>query len=407
MEDIDEAPELELQAARNRLVSWLAGAAYPLWARNGIDPRNGGFIETLAQDGTGLPHPRRARVHPRQIYAFARAPRFGWNGDVRQILRRGMDYFVTHYQRPDGLFRTLADVDGNPLDDRALLYDQAFALLGYAAAADGLDAHGGFERRALELRAAIESQFGAAGGGFRSQETPGGFESNPHMHLLEACLEWAQTGTDPGWMQWARRIADLAVQKFIRPDSGALGESFTADWRPSPPPAGRIVEPGHQFEWAWLLLRCEGREPGPLRTSALRLIEIGEERGVRNHVAINALLDDFSVHDPNARFWPQTERLKAALLAAKLTDEPKYWTMAAAAAATLAPYLGTRVAGLWHDLRLPSGELVDTPAPASTFYHLVGAIVALDDALDDTLDGTLDGTLDDRLDGALGTRAAP
>ena len=55
--------------------------------------------------------------------------------------------------------------------------------------------------------------------------------------------------------------------------------------------------------------------------------------------------------------------------------------MAAAAASSLIPYLDTPVAGLWLDVRLPSGKLVDSPAPASTFYHLVGAIVALDKTL--------------------------
>jgi mannose/cellobiose epimerase-like protein (N-acyl-D-glucosamine 2-epimerase family) len=377
------APKMKLDALRTRLATWLADAAYPLWARHGIDPQNGGFIETLAQNGVGLPHPRRARVHPRQIYAFAQAAGFGWKGDVRSILQRGTDYFVTHYRRADGLFRTLAGVDGTPLDDRALLYDQAFGLLGFAAAAAALDARGDFEKRALELRGAIESRFRADNGAFRSDENPHGFfESNPHMHLLEACLAWAEIGNDPGWTDWAGHLADLAVQRFIRRGTGSLGESFTADWRPAPGVAGRIVEPGHQFEWAWLLLRSESRHnPGPLRPVALRLMAIGEQSGVHNQVAINALLDDFSVHDPNARFWPQTERLKAALLAARLTDDTKYWEMAAAAAATLLPYHDTPVRGLWFDVKHTSGEIVDSPAPASTFYHLVGAIVALDRAL--------------------------
>jgi mannose/cellobiose epimerase-like protein (N-acyl-D-glucosamine 2-epimerase family) len=376
------APKTKLEALRTRLVNWLAEAAYPLWAQHGIDPRNGGFIETLAQNGVGLPHPRRARVHPRQIYAFAQAPWFGWKGDVRRILQRGNDYFVTHYLRPDGLFRTLASVDGVSLDDRALLYDQAFALLGYAAAAAALDARGEFEKRALELRGAIESRFRADNGAFRSHEDPVGFfESNPHMHLLEACLAWAETGSDRGWTDWARHIVDLATQRFIRRGTGSLGESFTADWYPAPGVAGRIVEPGHQFEWAWLLLRCEGRHPAPLRDMALRLIAIGEQSGVHNQVAVNALLDDFSVHDANARFWPQTERLKAALLAARLTHDTRYWEMAAAAGATLLPYLDTPTPGLWLDVQLPSGELVDSPTPASTFYHLVGAIAALDKSL--------------------------
>ena len=34
------------------------------------------------------------------------------------------------------------------------------------------------------------------------------------------------------------------------------------------------------------------------------------------------MLDDFSPHDASARLWPQTERLKAAALAARL-GEPR------------------------------------------------------------------------------------
>ena len=372
----------KLGILRNRLVNWLTDAAYPMWATNGIDPLNGGFIETIGQNGAGLAHPRRARVHPRQIYSFAQAPVLGWGGDARRVLRRGMEYFSKYYRRSDGLFRTLAAVDGASLDDKAVLYDQAFALLGYSVAGVGLEARDEFEQRALELRTAIDATFRDGSGAFRSHEAGDGpIESNPHMHLLEACLAWTEVGTDSGWREWAHQLLDLAMRHFIRADSGALGEFFTADLKPAPGTPGRIIEPGHQFEWAWLLLRSEALHSGPLRQAALKLMDIGENAGVHNQVAINALLDDFSVHDPNARFWPQTERLKAALFAAQASGEEKYWVIAAAAAASFLPYLKTPVAGLWLDVQLPSGELVDSPAPASTFYHLVGAIVALDNTL--------------------------
>ena len=374
-------PKTRLYAARARLVTWLTSAAYPLWAGNGIDAQNAGFIETLAQNGSGLPHPRRARVHPRQIYAFAQAPRFGWQGDAGGIIERGTAYFARYYRRADGLFRTMAGADGAPLDERALLYDQAFALLGYAAAAVALNSRPSFEARAIELRLAIDAKLRASGGAFRSAEAADEMiEANPHMHLLEACLAWAEIGDDPAWTDWARRLVQLAVTRFIHP-SGALGEVFTEDWQPAPGIAGRIIEPGHQFEWAWLLLRAESRHPAPLRGVALRLLAIGENYGVHNQVAINSILDDFTVHDANARFWPQTERLKAALLAAQLTHDEIYWAMAAAAAESLFPYLNTPVPGLWLDVQLPNGELIDSPAPASTFYHLVGAIVVLDRTL--------------------------
>jgi len=105
------------------------------------------------------------------------------------------------------------------------------------------------------------------------------------------------------------------------------------------------------------------------------------ERGVRNGVVVNALLDDFTVHDAAARLWPQTERLKASLLFARLTGEARFWSMAQEAATSLLPYLSWPVPGLWYDLQLPDGRVLDSPAPASTFYHLVSAIAILGESI--------------------------
>lgn len=371
-----------LDGIHKQLVDWLVNAAYPHWAQHGVDQLNGGFIEVLSQDGTGLPHARRARVHPRQVYAFAKAPQFGWSGDARGIVSRGLSYFVTHYKRPDGLYRTLADVHGKALDERAVLYDQAFALLGLASAAKFLGTVAQLEPQALALRDAIQHRLAAPGGGFRSLDSGEGHrESNPHMHLLEACLAWTELGTDSGWKQWVKTLVELAKTRFIRADSGALAEVFTPEWQPGGGVHGRIIEPGHQFEWAWLLLTSEMHGVPNVRGAALRLIEIGENYGVRNGVAINALLDDFTVHDDDARFWPQTERLKAALLAAEMTGEDRYWAMAEVAAKSFLPYIDTPVKGLWLDIRKPDGEILDAPSPASSFYHIVCSIAELDTAV--------------------------
>ena len=380
----------ELPQLCGRLIRWLTQCAYPCWARYGTDPRNGGFFEALSQRGRGLVTPRRARIHPRQIHAFAQAHRFGWRGDASEIVRRGVDYFMVRYRRSDGLFRTLVDAEGMPLDERALLYDQAFALLGYAGAAVTLTAPAIFERRAVELRGLIESRLGANGGGFCSDDGAGGRrESNAHMHLLEACLIWAEVGRDGGWSAWAKDLIDLALSRFIERDTGALREFFSASWEAAPGTEGRIIEPGHQFEWAFLLLKSPWARAETIQRAALRLIAAGE-RGVRHGVAVNSLLDDFTVHDPNARLWPQTERLKAALLAARATGEERYGSIAYAAASSLLPYIATPVPGLWFDLQLPDGRIVDAPAPASTLYHLVEAIAALDANLTAVVGGSAD-----------------
>jgi mannose/cellobiose epimerase-like protein (N-acyl-D-glucosamine 2-epimerase family) len=371
----------QLGRVRHSLVDWLVRAAYPLWLAQGIDARNGGFVEALGQNGRPLALARRARVQPRQIYAFSRAATMGFSENVTRTLLNGMVYFCERYQRPDGLYRTLVGPDGEVLDDRAVLYDQAFALLGFAALAAATGKIVLWESRALALLDVLEWRFAAGDGAFYSDEERGPQrEANPHMHLLEACLAWAELGTDRRWVDLIATLVELAVTRFVRPETGAIGESFHHSWRPSAGPAGRIIEPGHQFEWAWLLLRGEAHHSLRARDVALRLIEIGEQFGVRDNAAINALNDDLMPMDASARLWPQTERIKAALLAESITKDPRYFFIAHSATTMLVRYLDTAVPGLWIDEFRPDGQKVTGPSPASSFYHLVGAITELSHA---------------------------
>ena len=103
-------------------------------------------------------------------------------------------------------------------------------------------------------------------------------------------------------------------------------------------------------------------------------MDVSEYSGVCRGAVVNALLDDFSIHDSNARLWPQGERLKANALAARLFDEERYWRAALEAANLLMEFLGTPMRGLWYDKRTDSGEFVNEAVPASSFYHIVDAI---------------------------------
>jgi len=361
----------------DQLCSWLCDAAYPLWSTRGVDPA-GGFHERLAQNGEPLAEPRRSRVNPRQAYCFAVAHSLGWRGDTSALVRHGLDYWVARFRRPDGLYRTLVNADGSVRDDRALLYDQAFGLLAFNVSAMG-EERAEHERHSRELLELVMKHMKRSGPGFESGVPASPLlQSNPHMHLFEAALAGCEVCSESSlWKQLAAEIAELALTKFIDPVSGALREFFDADWNPAPGVEGRIVEPGHQFEWAWLLLRWGGKKNARARTAALKLIDIGERHGVRNGLAINSLLDDFSPHDAGARLWPQTERLKAAALAARCTGDAKYLPMAAAAADGLLRYLDCPIPGLWRDRIDADGRVVDEPAPASSFYHLVAAVAEI------------------------------
>ncbi|HEV7260496.1 MAG TPA: AGE family epimerase/isomerase [Bosea sp. (in: a-proteobacteria)] len=377
---MSSASSLTIWSQRYR--GWLLDTALPLWSSTGVRQETGGFVEVIDQAGAALPLPVRGRVCCRQVYALVTGAELGWRGPWQQPALAGLAHFRKHYRRPDGLYRTLADRDGNALDDRALLYDQAFMLLALSRCHRILpDARD----EALAIAATLQATMRHAAGGFREEnETP--FQSNAHMHLLEACLAWIEADGAALWRQLAAELVELALTRFIDAGSGALRECFTADWTPHPGDKGRIVEPGHQFEWAWLLERW-ARLSGDMRASAAaeRLNDVGEI-GVDadRKVALDALNDDFSRRTDRARLWPQTERLKAALiLAERAQGERRAELLASAedACAALWRYLQTPIPGLWYDKHSGDGAFAEEPAPASSLYHIVAAIRQLDETV--------------------------
>lgn len=235
------------------------------------------------------------------------------------------------------------------------------------------------EARAIHLRTTIEA-LRHPSGGFRENEAEV-FQSNPHMHLFEACLAWIEVEGDAGWRDLAREIAALARNKFMDRTTGALGEFSDAEWNPAPGAAGQRVEPGHQFEWAWLMERW-ARISGDAgaQEAAERLFQAGR-RGIdpRRGVAINPVDARFIYVDGGARLWPQTEWIKAATLLAQ-RPVPVEGTSPLdidIAMAALRPYLDTPVRGLWRDKLQPDGTFVIEPVPASSLYHILGAIDAV------------------------------
>ncbi|MDR6627115.1 AGE family epimerase/isomerase [Caulobacter segnis] len=367
---------------RDQLKAWALEKALPIWWTVGADHERGGFFEKITQEGLAFEAPRRARVAARQVYVYAAAKALGWDGPWREALEHALFFFINHYVRPDGLIRTLVAPGGEVLDETVSLYDQAFALFCLAAASEALPEREDLTGVAVRLREALVASLKHPEAGFEEtnpRSLP--LQSNPHMHLFEAFLAWVERGGDARWRELADEIAELALGRFIQDGSGALREFFAGDWSPMPGVEGRLVEPGHQFEWAWLLLRWSqitGREDA--RSNALRLIAIADDHGIDpvRGVAYFALLDDLTVHDANARLWPQTERIKAGVLAARLTGDARYWSTAAAGAEGLLKYLDVPVAGLWVDRYQADGSFVVEPAPASSLYHIICGLLEMD-----------------------------
>lgn len=371
----------QLQKTTAHFEDWLLGAALPLWWEKGADRTEGGFHEVLGLDGTAPESTRRARVHPRQSYVFATAGKLGWQGPWKQAAQHGIDYLIKRYSRPDGQFCTLVSAKGEVINNSTLLYDQAFALLAMANVVQVLPERSDLKERGHRLFARLcETRKLAQGGFVESGERK--FISNPHMHLLEAMLAWFEVEPDGPWGANADHIANLALTKFIDPKRGFLREYFDENWNPAPGADGHWVEPGHQFEWAWLLMRW-GSLRGHLevKTAARILFEHGL-KGVdpKRDAAVHAMTDQYQYIVPTARLWAQTERIKAALVLADDADDPLLGE-SLKGSATLWRYLDTPLKGLWRDRFEPDGTFAVEPAPASSFYHIICCIACMREAV--------------------------
>ncbi|MDY8108800.1 AGE family epimerase/isomerase [Fulvimarina sp. 2208YS6-2-32] len=350
----------------------------PLWSVVGIDRTEGGFAEALSHRCRIEPGPRRVRVTARQVYAFATAAEMGWNETAaRACLDHGYRFLLRHCSAEGFLAHTL-DHDGRVLDPGHDLYDQAFLVLAYAKAYR-LTGDRRIALRAEELLRGLRCRFAAANGGFvdhLARRRP--LRANPHMHLLEAALAWVEIDDTCEWREFADDIVDLFLTRLFDRTSGFVLEDFDENWRAIRQDGRSRVEPGHQFEWAWLLMRWEQLSQSSCAGVAERMIRFTESNGVdrTRRVAVNALWQDGSIADATARLWPQTERLKAWLALAEAghgEDAALAERHAADAAATVLSYLDTPVGGLWHDLMDEQGAFMPGPAPASSLYHIICA----------------------------------
>ncbi|MDP3748421.1 MAG: AGE family epimerase/isomerase [Phenylobacterium sp.] len=348
---------------------WLRREALPLWWNIGADRARGGFFEGLSVDGRPHAAARRCRVQGRQVFVYATAGALGWDGPWREAAWHGMDFLQESFLRPDGLFRTLVGLDGAVLDDTPMLYDQAFALLGTATLHQADPRGGEMVELARGVRQGLEAMRHPAGGYRENIAYP--FQANAHMHLLEGAMAWAELeGGD--WEAMVDEIVEMALEVFIDPKGGFLREFFDADWRLTDGDDGRLVEPGHQFEWAWLMDRHAKRRGDARAAGAASGLYAAGRRGIDpvRQVAVNELWDDFSLRDATARLWPQTEHLKATLLLGGEAD-------ALSAAQSLRRYLETPTPGAWRDKLRPDGAFIEEPAPATSFYHILGACLEL------------------------------
>lgn len=355
----------------DRIRIWMFDEALPLWGEAGIDRTHGGFYEELDLKGapTGVPF-KRVRAMCRQVYVFSHAALLGWAPGAA-LAEYGYRYLVeTAWMGPDRGWAKRLSREGAVIDPTPDLYDIAFVLFAlswrYRLSPDAEV----LERMGATMDFIDRHMKDEAGEGYWHALPPEGPRlQNPHMHLLEASLAAYEACGQDRYLTRAGEIVALFKRRFF--DGRTLCEYFTRDWARMEGEKGRVVEPGHQFEWAWILAQHQRLTGGSHEEEMRALIDFAETHGVdpASHATYNQVRDDGAPIDPTSRTWPNTERIKGHLGLFEAAGVDPRTPVAQSALLLLDRYFNTDPRGSWIDHFDADGRAMASVAPTSTLYH--------------------------------------
>jgi mannose-6-phosphate isomerase len=334
----------------------------PLWQGPGWNADMALPYEALDAEHRPLPPQRyRAMACARQLYLFS-----SLIGQVPQAEERAAALFRSlqrhfHDAEHGGWFYSI-DPQGAPLDQRKDLYTHAFILFACAHYWDKV-------REPLVesvLNAALEvmARRFAMGDGLYEASLNRDWSSlnsgplqNPLMHLAEAFLATLSVREDAAVQSALVELCTAMQERFIDPQHAVLMEK----------PLGAVdnwFEPGHQFEWYFLLQSSPLLRGSKLHTSLERAFALTEQRGVDQQTgAVRAMLQlNDRPRDATQRIWAQAEYLRA------LTLRPG----SEASVERQLQALQQRFlhAGGWYECRDEQGQVSRKDMPSTTPYHL-------------------------------------
>lgn len=305
-----------------------------------LDPA-GGFFQNFRDDGSVFDRESRHLVSStRFVFNYAMAARHFARADYRAWAAHGLDDLEARHRQRSGGYAWALDACG-VTDATNHCYGLAFVMVaGATALLAGLEAGRHTLESAWEV---MERHFWDADYGLYKDEASADFTvaspyrgQNANMHACEGLL-WAYEATgERRFLDRAALIADHITRRQAALAGGLVWEHYHADWRvdwdynrDDPKHLFRPwgFQPGHQTEWAKLLLILDRHLPQPWHLeTARRLFDRAVECAWdEEHGGLCYGFDPQGrICDGDKYFWVQAESLAAAKLLELATGDPRY-----------------------------------------------------------------------------------
>lgn len=368
----DRTPATPFAEGLQELVDRVALVALPLWAAR-RDASGLPFAERLDLAGESDPAGYlRLRVMARQTAVYAAAAHAGHRA-MLPIAETGWIALERQFWSTVTGWASRVGHHGQVIDPAFELYDQAFAVYACARWAEASGSTDALQRarrslvlidRRLRLRDLP---------GWRSRAGCPGRDQNGHMHYLEALLVLHAVDPGPHTASRIDELLALAAQRLFDSGSGTIPEWFDDLWRANRAPA--LVEPGHQYEWVWLL-GCARRQGFRHDLPEDRLLAFAERQGWsrRTGLIYDSCAPAGQPLSHEHRLWPHCEAIRAWTLQPDASSRHRAETIATR---LIQAFLDPALPGGWIDRLGPSLEPRSVFMPATSLYHLWEAASAI------------------------------
>ncbi|MBO9857322.1 AGE family epimerase/isomerase [Xanthomonas sp. A1809] len=356
-----------------------------------IDPA-GGFFQYFRDDGSIYDAGHRHLVSStRFVFNYAMAYREFGDAAYLQAVRHGLDYLRNVHRNPQtgGYAWTLRD--GVVEDDMNHCYGVAFVLLAYACGLKaGVDKARAWMDETWQL---LEKYFWDAEFGLYRDEADAQFNftsyrgQNANMHMCEAMIAAYEASGEQRYLDRALVLAENMTRRQAAKADGLVWEHYDLQWnidwdynRDNPKHLFRPwgFQPGHQTEWAKLLMLLDRYAPADwLLPTAQHLFDVAVERSwdTQRGGLYYGFDPDGNVCDDDKYFWVQAESLAAAALLAQRSGDDRYWQWYDTLWAYSWAHMIDHQYGAWYRiLDADNRKYSDEKSPAGkTDYHTMGA----------------------------------
>ena len=374
----ETSPVTERSAgAAERYTQWLIESALPLWGSGGFDARFERFHERLSFDGAPIDVPHRSMVQARQVYVFAHASHRGWFPEGGRLAEMAMRSLIRDFCDESATMASFAfsiSRRGARHSDVCDAYAHAFVLFAIAwlhrATGDP-----GLLRLAARTNTFLKRYLmdPEHGGVFDSHPVVSREKrQNPLMHLLEAYLALERSAPGHGYLTDARALVQTFRSRLFDHERGVLPEYYEESWAPHRDSTrGQVVEPGHHFEWVWLLHEYSTLSGDDTRELRDMLFRAAYDHGMdADGLVIDEMRADLTPLTSSHRIWPHTEAIKAAVTRLADGDTSAVGLADAMSQQLFDHFLDRPFRGAWIDHIDESHSPLVKYIPASSLYHL-------------------------------------